>query len=276
MTQQAAATLISNGYVSLANLTGNSGDASTFLIFIGRNEDSGTRVCYEGESLGGGTSNNNNAFGAGVNQYMIQTTTTAYQTGPYTGTGADTNVYNAPVAGGTVQKFKKWPQKQAYPANTGWQMSTNLNFTWNTTGHSGYNGGGDVANILTASNPVAIGSLAGSANVPPGASNIYIVSLLGASDAATVIGAGGKECTYNGLAFSTAAIEEGAYTPWTFEHLYHLPALAGTPLTGANELADTIAALTTTSTPSLAPAGVGISELLNGLNRDPQAGGRIP
>jgi hypothetical protein len=273
MTQQAAASLISNGFVSLANITGNSADATSYLIFIGRNEDSGTRVCYEAESLGGGTLGNANAFGASVNQYMVQTDTTAYATGPYNGTGSDTNVYPTVTVGTTVQKFKLWPRLQAFPANTGWQMSTNLNFTWKTIGHSGYNGGGDVAGILRTSNPVAIGSLVGSANVPPGATKIYIVSLLGAKDAGDVIGAGGKECYYNGVQYTLANVEEGAYTPWTFEHMYHKPSLAGTALTGADGLANDVAA---TPTGTLQPVGLNLADLLNGLGRGQAAGGRVP
>ncbi len=273
LTQQQGATLISQGFISLADVTANSADATTFLLFVGRNEDSGTREAYEAESLGGGTLNNANAFGAAVNQYMVKQSGVAYPTGPLTdGLG---NSYPAiGVVAGGVTGFKLWPRLQAAPANTGWTVNTIPSLTWKTIGHSGYNGGGDVSAILRTPDPVAIASFTdGVSNAPAGATKIYFVSWLGTSDVNTVTGAGGKACSYNGIPFSANAVAEGQYTAWTFEHIYYLPALAGVQKTAADGLADTFAGFTTAQ---IGAAGMSIGDLLNGLARGQGAGSRIP
>jgi hypothetical protein len=277
LTQQNAATLIATGILNLATVTGNGADAATYLAFVGRNEDSGSRICYQAESLGGGTLGNANAFGAPTSQFMLKQSGIAYPTGPYNGTGADTNSYPAiaAVAGAdAITGFKLWPRLQAYPLNTGWTVSTIPALTWKTIGHSGYNGGGDVKAILSSENPV---TLAGHfvdtySGLPAGATAVYFVSCVGNSDVSGIVGAGGVALKYNGTPYSVNAVNEGQYTLYTFEHEYYKSSLAGVEKTAADGLADTLAGFTAAQ---IGGAGLPVSGLLNGLNRSPSAGGRI-
>jgi hypothetical protein len=51
---------------------------------------------------------------------------------------------------------------------------------------------------------------------------------MGTADAATAAGYGRPPvlCTYNGVAFSDAAIQNGQYTMWGYEHLYSVTGLS--------------------------------------------------
>jgi hypothetical protein len=273
LTQQQGATLISSGVINLATITANSADATTAVVMVGRNEDSGSRIDYQAESLGGGTLNNAGAFGAATSQFMLQQNGVAYPTGPSNTTGSYPTIATVPGADG-ITGFKLWPRLQALPANTGWTVSTIPALTWKTIGHSGYNGGGDVKAILSTQNPVTLsGHFAGGfSGLPAGTAwtAVYFVSCLGSSDAGGVTG--GTILKYNGITYSDNAAEEGQYTLYTFEHCYVLPALAGTQLTIANGLADTLLGF---STAQIGAAGLDLTSFLNGLNRGQSAGGRI-
>ena len=271
LTQQHAASLIANGYVNLATITGATADATTYVVMVGRNEDSGSRICYQAESLGGGTLGNNNAFGASTNQFMLKQSGVAYPTGPSNTTGSYPTIATVGGADG-ITGFKLWPKTQALPLNSGWTVSTIAGLTWKSIGHSGYNGGGDVKAILATQNPVTLaGHFAdGVSSLPAGATAVYFVSCLGNSDVAGVTG--GTPLKYNGIAYSNNAVFEGQYSLYTFEHQYYKPALAGVEKVAADGLADTLLGFTSAQ---IGAAGLDISELLNGLNRGQSAGGRI-
>jgi hypothetical protein len=64
-------------------------------------------------------------------------------------------------------------------------------------GDGGYASGGDLASRLAGSGVLAVG-------------------YLGLSDAGTAITAGAKSLTYNGVAFSNAAVQNGTYTFWSY------------------------------------------------------------
>ena len=63
-------------------------------------------------------------------------------------------------------------------------------------------------------------SQATSVDLVNGPGHFSVVAFLGYSDAATAITAGGTELTYNGVAESTATIQEGQYNLWGNEFLY--------------------------------------------------------
>jgi hypothetical protein len=271
LTQQQAATLISNGLINLTTITANPADATTYVVMVGRNEDSGSRILYQAESLGGGTLGNNNAFGAPTKQFMLKQNGVAYPTGPSNSTGSYPAI--AAVAGADgITGFQLWPRLQATPANTGWTVSTISGLTWKVVGHSGYNGGGDVKFILATQNPVTLsGHFAdGFTGLPAGATAVYFVSCLGSSDAGGVTG--GTVLKYNGVTYSDNAVYEGQYTLYTFEHEYYKPSLAGSVKTAADGLADVLLGFTSAQ---IGAPGLDISSLLNGLNRGPAAGARI-
>lgn len=257
ITQQNAAYLIATGSLPLSSVTGNSSDSVDFLFNIGRNEDSGSRVLYQAESLAAGTTGST-AIGHSTTQWMAKQSGVAYPTGPG-GTDATTSNPEYPaiarVSAG-ITNLQKWPQKQDSTVSSGvqvnWTVSTIPTLAWASTGHSGYNGGGDIAAILgspvfesdQASPTVVSGAPSG---FTQGTSNVYLISCLGASDAATAVGNGAKELSYNGVPYSVANIESGQYTLWNIEHLYYLTSgtgttapVSGTAKTAADELADGI------------------------------------
>jgi hypothetical protein len=80
-------------------------------------------------------------------------------------------------------------------------------------GNGGYSSGGNLATAL------------GSATTESSFANpTYFVSYLGYSDSVTAEGTStpATELTYDGVAFSPAAIENGSYTYWGYEHLDYL------------------------------------------------------
>lgn len=124
-----------------------------------------------------------------------------------------------------------------YPANN--PLYTQTNISWSAAGHSGYNAGGDVATALDLPDAgTALTFSSGKSGENSGAS--YFVGYLGVTDAATAIAGGAKALTYGGVPFSVAAVQNGQYTFWTYEHCYRLSTLSGTTLTVANAVADNV------------------------------------
>jgi hypothetical protein len=90
-------------------------------------------------------------------------------------------------------------------------------------GNGGYSSGGTVALVLANHN----------------AANQFMISYLGASDAATATSNGAHELTFNGTAFDPNAIAQGDYTFWGYEHLYY--STIGVPAGPKKQIADKIA-----------------------------------
>ena len=87
-------------------------------------------------------------------------------------------------------------------------------------GDYGYSGGGSLATQMGYD--LSVGTSKDLLN-GSGSDHFSVIAYLGRSDANTAIGAsvGGTELTYNGVAFSAAAIKEGQYTFWGNEYIYH-------------------------------------------------------
>jgi hypothetical protein len=85
------------------------------------------------------------------------------------------------------------------------------------------------------------GTLAGTSKMGKTGLTKSYVSYMGVSDAATMVTNGGATLTWNGVAFSTAAVQEGQYTFWSSEHLYYKTGLDGTARDFADDLADDLA-----------------------------------
>jgi len=131
--------------------------------------------------------------------------------------------------------------------NTNGTNITSLGFF---TGAGGYSSGGTMATAL--SKPVATGVVAqafSSATPTSGAvspingdtAHAFIpVAYFGKSDATTVKTARGdqSELTYNGVAYSDAAVREGQYTFWTYEHLMYRPSATTTEKAIADAIAN--------------------------------------
>jgi hypothetical protein len=85
-----------------------------------------------------------------------------------------------------------------------WPSQT-INNIVEAVGNGGYASGGTLA--LALANHTA--------------ANQFIISYLGASDAATATSNGAIELTYNGVRFDPNSIAQGEYTFWGYEHLYY-------------------------------------------------------
>jgi len=94
-------------------------------------------------------------------------------------------------------------------------------------GNSGYNSGGDLAAAMKATGSfTAVGG--------------YYVTYLGLSDAYTAEHGGATDLTYNGVAYSTNAVQEGQYTFWGYEHLDYRTGYTAPGKTVANLIANKI------------------------------------
>jgi hypothetical protein len=178
MTQNIAKGLVSNGAVTQGIFTGtnNASDSTTQFFCVGRNEDSGTRICTFSEAQ-------------------------------FNPTGAPLQ-YQLSGSGSTLSAV-------LFPAST--TLYTQPNIGWNLAGHSGYNTGSNVASALETADTGTVSGLTGGS----GPTNAYFIGGLGLTDAANALNAGAsKALTYNGYAYSAAAVQQGQYTLWSYEHLY--------------------------------------------------------
>lgn len=155
--------------------------SSTPVYLVGRDNGSGTRITVLAET------------GYGVNNPVIQ-----YYGSAETGTAkaadyAHTAIAFVPTSGG---------------------IST-LTLDPSLGGNGGYTSGGDVA--------IALGADTTSVSVDGGAPGpVALLGYMGSGDAASAatFGRAPVLCTYNGVAYSDAAIQSGQYTLWGYEHLY--------------------------------------------------------
>jgi hypothetical protein len=219
VTQQLALAL-TQGPVPVASFTGNVADKLKYAFLIGRNEDSGTRIGALAEAQSG--------FGQSVVQYQLSFSNNQKSQSDGLATGGTNS---------TVTGLYLWPSNAP--------LNTNSSVNWNTAGHSGYIGGGDVGNVLNATNPttgLTVGSVSNPTPTPTGLTNAYFVGYMGIADAKSTVGT--TELSYNGVPYSVAAVQSGQYTFWSFEHMYYISggasALTGTAKTTANTIADKI------------------------------------
>jgi len=226
ITQQAASFLIKSGFVPLSMLSKTSTDSfssADFAYLIGRNEDSGTRIDSFAEPQLGFIQNPHQyllTFSGGSNESDLPPPTDFTQ------------------IGGTAAKVEG---AALWPANAALNTEPNLNWAAAGGGHGGYAGGGDVASVL--STPVDEVNITGTF---PGENqgNIYFIGYLGIADSGAFGNAtsvpGGQALSYNGVVASTATINNGSYSFWSYEHMYYLPSLATTNATTKSTL-DSIA-----------------------------------
>jgi hypothetical protein len=81
----------------------------------------------------------------------------------------------------------------------------------------GYSSGGTLAKTLGASTIAPDSDLA---NTNAGNNGFSVIAYASVGDAATAIGLGAKELTYDGVTFSPAAVKEGTYTFWGNEYIF--------------------------------------------------------
>jgi hypothetical protein len=97
----------------------------------------------------------------------------------------------------------------------------------------GYSGGGSVATQmgydLSQSSAVDIAN-------GNGAQPYSVIGYLGIADATTAEGLGATPLTYNGVAYSVAAVQQGQYNFWGNEYTYHKNTVSSQALTVYNKL----------------------------------------
>ena len=159
-------------------------------------------------------------------------TTTVYVMGRDEDSGTRSNTYaesNFGVFGSPVQ-YQATIASGAITAIAPWPVNTLLGLTF-PVGHSGYNSGGTLATALNT--PVA------TAARDAFNSKFVLIGYLGTPDAANVNG-GNNNLTWNGVPYSVAAVQEGKYTFWGYEHLDYRSTLAGNQKTVADQIANQI------------------------------------
>lgn len=228
ISQQAANALITGGFVPVSLFTGTNADQYNYVFLVGRSEDAGARTVPFAEAQ--------NGFGKAPQQYQLT----------FAGSGLTTQADGLVTGGtnGTVTGLYLWPSNAA--------LNTEPGINWNLYGHSGYNLTSDLSNALSALNPVVSGSLTfGNASdlndptIPPSPIGaVYFVGYNGIADTSTLVTNGGKALSYNGVAYSPAAVKNGQYTLWSYAHLYYIGsgtyAISGTRKNAADDLADKI------------------------------------
>jgi hypothetical protein len=234
ITQSQACALI-NTPIPVMFLTGNTGDSASFAYLIGRNEDSGTRIGAFAEAQDYTPAVTSGAFGTTTaSQWELNFTNAATTNALATGAGpGGTNL----IVGGKVALvtggFK-------FPAN--FPLNTEPSIYWSKSGHSGYTAGGDVANVLSATNSLSNGHSVLTSSPSENSGAPYFIGYLGLSDAYSITG--GKVLQYNGVTPSIPAIQTGQYTFWTFEHAYYVSsgtyAVSSNGANVANTIADDI------------------------------------
>jgi hypothetical protein len=198
MSQQVAKQLFTGGFVDQSEFTGTNNAADTANYYY-----------LTGRNEDSGT----RIGGLSESQFGVTTPPLQYQVGNDSNTLTGTGLF---------------------PANSA--LNTEPQISWAPAGHTGYATGGNVAAALDIPDNGATLTFTGKPGGNTGSS--YFVGYLGVTDAATAIGSGAKALTYNGVAYSPTAVQNGSYSFWTYEHSYRLASLSGTTLTVVNNIAD--------------------------------------
>ena len=114
---------------------------------------------------------------------------------------------------------------------------------------NGLTSGGQVATALDAT---------GSQTVIGGS----LISYLGVADANTAVTGGATTLTYNGVAFSVAAVQNGQYTFWSYEHFLKSPQLTALGASDNHNIVANALASTIASDAAVSPAGILLSGML--------------
>lgn len=167
----------------------------------------------------------------------------------FTGLAADNNkfVYALGRDNGSGTRLTVMAESGKGALNPVVQYSTTngTSYTLATSGGNGGSGSGSgVATMLGFTTAASTG---------------YSIGYLGLSDAATAITAGAKELTWNGVAYSPAAVQGGQYTMWGYEHLFIGAAATANDQTVANAIAAEL-----TTTPGAAGIALGTMNVQRG------------
>jgi hypothetical protein len=226
MTTLQAQNLLAGG-LPLKQFTGNVADENIGVVVLGRDPDSGTRLCTFAETGFG-------IFNAPLQFMPSDTAAITGSQGLGDGSGATTT--------GTISSLVPAPARTVDGSSV-------------ALGQAGYFSGGNLAKDL--GRPINA-----TLNIGDGSNPVFLVGYLGTSDAATAIGEGGTALTYNGIAESANNVENGLYTFWSYEHLMYRSTFHTSNANGfavANIIASDI-----TNTDAAASGQIGLSSMTVG------------
>jgi len=231
VTAQQCRALWSNGIMKLSLFTGNPADTK-YVLATGRNDGSGTRSAYLTE------------WGFGVANLVNQ----------YTAVIGGTNT----SGNGSISKLTLVPANGSGSGSFSTNRSSDASTLWGNTapGNGGYNSGGSLAALMGyASSNVTIYD---GQNETPVAENLDILLLtwLSTPDCLSAANAGAKILAYNGVKITPIAQEgsyqssgfseadfkkiiTGAYSPWSYQHLYYHGSLNANESTWYNAMKST-------------------------------------
>ncbi len=222
ITTQQAQTLYKNGYLSLAVFTGNPADENKFVFAIGRNQDAGQRYGTYGE-FGLGTNTAVNVFQPVITGQLTTTDGNNYK---YGGVASSHVLFPVAVTPGGIDSVS--------PGNGGYTTANDLAPTLTVTlGENAYKlYDADLGDFIL---PQAVAGYYIGYVTP----NDYTTRIAGptASDAVKPV-----LLKYNGVAYSTANIQNGLYTPWIYNRTLRrtgtgVAAFSGTPTEKSLKLA---------------------------------------
>jgi hypothetical protein len=122
-------------------------------------------------------------------------------------------------------------------------------------GANGFTSGGQAATALDATG--SLGVIGG-----------WLISYLGVADANTAVAGGATALTYNGIPFSVAAVQNGQYTFWSYEHFLKSPQLNALPAADNHNVVANALAATIASDAAVSPAGILLSRMLVGRSTE--------
>ena len=229
VTNQQARALWANGLQKLSLFTGDPNDTD-YVFATGRNDGSGTRAAYLTEWTYGVANL--------VNQYIT------------TSTGI--------VGNSTITKITAVPANGLGTGNTLTSGASNASTLWGNSavGNGGYSSSSALRSVMgyTSSNVTVYD---GSTQDPLiENANILLLTWLSSADALNAATAGGKILSYNGVSVTPIAaassylnsgfseadfkkIATGAYSAWSYQHLYYHGSLSGTETTWYNNMKST-------------------------------------
>lgn len=211
ITIQQARTLWFNGIQPLSLFTGDPADNGVYVFATGRNDGSGTRAAYLTEWTYGVANT--------VNQYI----------GTKTG-----------ISGNEITAITLVPADGIGSGNFETSGTSNASTLWgnNVVGNGGYSSSSSLRTLMgLASSSVTVYD---GENQDPLLENtpLHLITWLSTADARNAASAGGKLLSYNGVGVTPIAaagsylssgfneadfkkISSGAYSPWSYQHLYY-------------------------------------------------------
>ena len=119
--------------------------------------------------------------------------------------------------------------------------------------------GGPVLQSVAGGQVIAALDATGSLGVIGG----FVISYLGVFDAMYAVAEGATTLSYNGVPYSVAAVQNGQYTFWSYEHFLTSPQLTALgPGDNHNVVATALATTIATDYAAVFPAGILLSGML--------------